>query len=72
MLYPDLVSSINFAQQQGLSVGIYPTPHFPEMSRGGKFRPVITIGGFFFERYSNFILHHASKHEHECSYPYLR
>src|SRR4030042_3457933 len=62
MLYPDLISSINSAQQQGLNIGIYPTPHFPaDMSSWWQIpnRDYYWWVSFF-ERYSNFILHHAS------------
>jgi hypothetical protein len=62
MLYPDLISSINFAHQHGLSIGIFPIPNFPvDMSSWWQI-PTRDYYWWvsFFERYSNFILHHAS------------
>src|SRR4030065_685926 len=62
MLYPDLISSINSAQQQGLNIGIYPTPHFPTDVSSWWQIPNRDYYWWvsFFERYSNFILHHAN------------
>ncbi len=62
MLQPDLVNTISSAEQQGFKVGIFPQPHFPgEVETWWKnasrdFPWWVS----FFERYSNFILHHAS------------
>jgi hypothetical protein len=62
MLWPDLTSSINTAHQVNLNIGLYPIPHFP--SQVDKWWQGATRDFAwwvsFFERYSNFILHHAT------------
>lgn len=61
MLWPTLINSIRTAQGQGLKVGLYPEPNFPDQvgqwwSEASRDYPWWVS---FFERYSNFILHHA-------------
>lgn len=62
MLWPDLINSINIAQRQDLTIGIFPVPHFPIQvdvwwQNASRDFPWWVS---FYERYSNFILHHAS------------
>lgn len=62
MLWPDLLGTIGKVQQANLSVGLFPTPHFPSsydqwwQSASRDYPWWVS----FFERYANFILHHAS------------
>ena len=62
MLWPELINAISAAQRQNLTIGIFPVPHFPYdvgvwwQNASRDFSWWIS----FFERYSNFILHHAS------------
>jgi hypothetical protein len=62
MLWPELVSSISAAHRANLNIGLFPTPHFP--SQVGQWwqdaRRDFAWWVSFFERYSNFILHHAT------------
>jgi hypothetical protein len=62
MLWPELVSLINSAQHQNLNVGIFPSPHFPSSVNTWWQNATRDFPWWvsFFERYSNFILHHAS------------
>jgi hypothetical protein len=61
MLWPDLINSISLAQHQDLSVGLFPIPNFPIQvsswwqNSSRDFPWWIS----FFERYTNFILHHS-------------
>ena len=62
MLWPELVSSINNARRSNLNVGIFPMPNFPTQvsiwwQNATRDYPWWVS---FFERYTNFILHHAS------------
>jgi hypothetical protein len=62
ILWPELVNSINSAKRSNLKIGLFPIPHFPtQVSQWWQ----ATSHNFawwvsFFERYSNFILHHAT------------
>ena len=62
ILWPDLTNIVNQAQEIGLSTGIYPVPHFSIhedlwwQNANRDFPWWVS----FFERYSNFILQHAS------------
>ena len=62
MLWPELVSSINAARRINLNVGIFPTPHFPTQVSAWWQNAARDYPWWvsFFERYTNFILHHAS------------
>jgi hypothetical protein len=62
MLYPDLTTSIIAAQQQDLNIGIYPIPHFPTEVSSWWQNATRDYSWWvsFFERYANFILHHAT------------
>jgi hypothetical protein len=62
MLWPELVSSITSAQRLNLSVGLFPTPHFPaQVSQWWQDAPRdFAWWVSFFEKYSNFILYHAT------------
>ena len=62
MLSPALIESINTAQGQNLSVGLFPSPHFPEGAASWWQAASRDYAWWvsFFERYTNFILHHAS------------
>jgi len=62
ILWPELVSSINTALRINLNVGIFPTPHFPSQVGIWWQNAVRDFPWWvsFYERYSNFILHHAS------------
>jgi hypothetical protein len=62
ILLPELVSSIGNAQRANLNVGLFPQPNFPTdvdtwWLAGARDFPWWVS---FFERYSNFVLHHAS------------
>ncbi len=62
MLWPELVSSIGYAQHAQFAVGIFPTPHFPSaVNLWWQNAPRdFPWWASFFERTSNFILHHAT------------
>jgi len=62
MLFPELVSSISTAQRANLIIGIFPIPHFPSQASIWWQDATRDFPWWvsFFERYSNFILHHAS------------
>jgi hypothetical protein len=62
MLWSELVSSISAAHQVNLNVGLFPIPHFPsQFSIWWQNAPHdFAWWVSYFERYSNFILHHAS------------
>ena len=62
MLWPELAASINTAHQDNLKVGLFPTPHFPtQVDQWWQNAPRdFPWWVSFFERYSNFILHHAT------------
>ena len=62
MLLPDLVSSINASQRVGLDVAIFPAAHFPtSMATWWQSAPLdYPWWVSFYERYTNFILHHAA------------
>ena len=62
ILWPDLINSISAVQQQDMQVGLFPLPHFPTQvglwwQNASRDYPWWVS---FFERYSYFILHHAS------------
>jgi hypothetical protein len=62
MPYPDLRSAIATARGSQLSVGLFPSPHFPAsagewwQASGRDYAWWLS----FFEQYTNFILHHAT------------
>ncbi len=62
MLYPDLLSAITTARNNGLSVALFPAPRFPYaasdwwLAAGREYPWWLS----FFERYTNFITHHAT------------
>lgn len=62
MLWPELVSSINTVHHINLNVGIFPVPHFPSQVNlwWQNAQRDFPWWVSFFERYSNFILHHAT------------
>ncbi len=62
ILWPDLTNIVNQAQERGLSTGIYPIPNFPihEDLWWQNSKRDFPWWVSFFERYSNFVLHHAS------------
>lgn len=62
MLWPEMVSSINSARRLNLNIGIYPAPHFPSQTSAWWQNATRDFPWWvsFFERYSNFILHHAT------------
>jgi hypothetical protein len=62
MLLPDLVDSINATQRVGLEVGIFPMAHFPSQVEAWWQTAALDYPWWvsFFERYTNFILHHAT------------
>jgi hypothetical protein len=62
MLWPELVISISAAQRTNLNVGIFPGPHFPAQVSQWWQDATRDFPWWvsFFERYSNFILHHAT------------
>lgn len=63
MLWPDLVGTIKTAQRQNLTVGLFPVLNFPEDRADlwwQEARRDYPWWVSFFERYTNFILHHAS------------
>jgi len=62
MLWRELVSSINTARRINLNVGIFPTPNFPTQVSTWWQNATRDFPWWvsFFERYTNFILHHAS------------
>jgi len=62
MLYPALINTINKAKSQGLNVGLFPEPNFPDQASAWwqGTRRDYSWWVSFFERYTNFILHHAS------------
>jgi Glycoside Hydrolase Family 113/Carboxypeptidase regulatory-like domain len=61
MLWPELISSINATRNQGMSVSLFPVPHFPGyVSQWWQTAPRdFPWWVVFFDRYSNFIVHHA-------------
>lgn len=62
MLWPELVDSISTAEHANLKLGLFPIPRFPSQVDQwwqGATRDFAWWVSFF-ERYSNFILHHAS------------
>jgi hypothetical protein len=62
MLWPDLVSAINFSQRAELNTGLFPTAHFPVQVDQWWQTAALDYPWWvsFFERYTNFILHHAT------------
>jgi hypothetical protein len=62
MLLPDLLSSISAAQHGGLNVALFPTAHFPSQEEAWWQTAAIDYPWWvsFYERYTNFILHHAT------------
>jgi hypothetical protein len=62
MLWPELIRSINTAKQVNLNIGLFPVPHFPSHASLWWQNATRDYPWWvsFFERYSNFILHHAS------------
>ena len=62
ILWPELINSINAAHRANMNIGIYPLPNFPTQvsqwwqSAARDFSWWVS----FYERYSNFILHHAT------------
>jgi hypothetical protein len=61
MLWPDLVNSINQIHNQGMNVGLFPIPNFPtDIGQWWQTSPRdFPWWVVFFERYSDFITHHA-------------
>lgn len=61
MLYPDLLSAIKVIKTAELSVGLFPQPHFPISADQWWLSAARDYPWWlsFFERYTNFILHHA-------------
>ncbi len=61
MLWPDLLGSIATAQSANLSVGLFPTPHFPDSASQWWLSAKRDYPWWvsFFERYSSFILNNA-------------
>jgi hypothetical protein len=62
MLWPDLISALIASQHANLEIGLFPSVHFPSTTdlwwqSAGRDYPWWMS---FFERYSNFILDHAS------------
>ena len=62
MLWSELASSIATAQKDNLNVGLFPSPHFPTQVDQWWLNAARDFPWWvsFFERYSNFILHHAT------------
>ena len=62
MLWPELASSITSAHDGNLNVALFPTPHFPiQVDQWWQDAPLdFPWWVSFFERYTNFILHHAT------------
>lgn len=62
MLWTELVSSVTAAHHDDLKVGLFPTPHFnTPVSQWWQAAPRdFPWWVSFFERYTNFILHHAT------------
>ena len=59
---PPLKNAINAAQRVGLKVGLFPTAHFPSQVETWWQTAALDYPWWvsFFERYTNFILHHAT------------
>jgi hypothetical protein len=62
MLLPDLLSSISAAQHVGLNIALFPTAHFPSQVEAWWQTAALDYPWWvsFYERYTNFILHHAT------------
>jgi hypothetical protein len=61
MLLPDLLNSINSSQRVGLDVALFPAAHFPSQEETWWQTAALDYPWWvsFYERYTNFILHHA-------------
>jgi hypothetical protein len=62
ILLPDLLNSINAAQRVGLNVALFPAAHFPSQVEAWWQTAALDYPWWvsFYERYTNFILHHAT------------
>ncbi|MFZ2098618.1 MAG: hypothetical protein WAV05_18455 [Anaerolineales bacterium] len=62
MLWPDLISVINLTQRAELNTGLFPTAHFPVQVDQWWQTAALDYPWWmsFYERYTNFILHHAT------------
>jgi hypothetical protein len=62
MLWPDLISSINIARRAELNIALFPQVHFPTQVNQWWQNAALDYPWWvsFFERYTNFILHHAT------------